>query len=54
MEAVTERPMSESERIIWTVETKDQIREEHPDWTDAMVEAWFQKVVDKLKAMGKL
>lgn len=44
--------MRESEYIIWKSETLDQIREEHPDWTEDQVQEFLEKVEAKLRKRG--
>lgn len=44
--------MRESEYIIWRVETRMQIEEEHPDWTKDQVEKFLEKVEARLREMG--
>ncbi len=36
--------MSKSEFIIWSCETKEQIREQHPNWNDKQVRKYFSAV----------
>ena len=40
--------MRKSEFIIWCAESKETIKKEHPEWSKAMVEAWFRKIAVKI------
>ena len=46
--------MTQSEYIIWKVETIEQIREEHPTWKHEDVMRYFYKVEQLLIEQGKL
>lgn len=41
-----------SEYIIWKCETRDQIKREHPDWTEEQIEAHLLAAEDVLKEKG--
>jgi len=46
--------MTQSEYIIWKVETIEQIRTEHPKWQHEDVMEYFYKVEQLLIEQGKL
>jgi len=44
--------MSRAEYIIWRVETKEQVKEEHPQWTTQMVNKYVDDIEAILKQKG--
>lgn len=44
--------MLKSEYIIWKTETMEQIRKDHPDWTEEQVQKFFKKVESSLRKRG--
>ena len=46
------RKWLDSEYIIWKVETREELKEEHPDWTKEQVEARVVGLSTRLFKMG--
>jgi hypothetical protein len=44
--------MRESDYAIWKHETLDQIKKEHPYWTEEQVQEFFEKIESKLRKRG--
>lgn len=44
--------MKKSEYIIWQCETLEQIKEEHPEWTEEQVSKYFSAVKAILEKRG--
>ena len=41
--------MSKSEYIIWRVESRMEIEEEHPEWSKSQIEEYLDKIEQQLK-----
>lgn len=46
--------MQKSEYIIWRAETREQIKEEHPDWNNSQVTKYLNAVEDILIKKGMI
>ena len=44
--------MTKSEYIVWKCETLEQIKEEHPGWTEEQVQKYFSAVKAILENKG--